>query len=234
MKYYIYLLVSVFLWSSCGKVTPEGEIKSEDTPLEVFNKLELEGKYRLFFTQGEENFVNVETYPNLISNLKIKVEDSTLKIIEKRPTGNVDFYTVTVYSKTPLKQISISDSVEMNVSGDIKTPNLKINLKNQGKFIGAIKTSKAEVQMTEKSRANFSGVTKEAMLRISDTASIIAPYWTVDYFDIQSKNGNYAEINTKEEISGKVENTAKLVYYGNPIRKLKIDKDTKVENKEKP
>ncbi|MDY3521124.1 DUF2807 domain-containing protein [Riemerella anatipestifer] len=234
MKHYIYLLVSVFLWSSCGKITPEGEIKSEDRPLEVFNKLELEGKYRLFFTQGEENFVNVETYPNLISNLKIKVEDSTLKIIENRPTGNVDFYTVTVYSKTPLKQISISDSVEMNVSGDLKTPNLKINLKNQGKFIGAIKTSKAEVQMTEKSRANFSGVTKEAVLKISDTASIIAPYWTVDYFDIQSKNGNYAEINTKEEISGKVENTAKLVYYGNPIRKLKIDKDTKVENKEKP
>ncbi|MDY3319289.1 DUF2807 domain-containing protein [Riemerella anatipestifer] len=234
MKHYIYLLVSVFLWSSCGKITPEGEIKSEDRPLEVFNKLELEGKYRLFFTQGEENFVNVETYPNLISNLKIKVEDSTLKIIEKRPTGNVDFYTVTVYSKTPLKQISISDSVEMNVSGDIKTPTLKISLNNQGKFIGAIKTSKAEVQMTEKSRANFSGVTKEAILKISDTASIIAPYWTVDYFDIQSKNGNYAEINTKEEISGKVENTAKLVYYGNPTRKLKIDKDTRVENKENP
>ncbi len=59
MKYYIYLylLVSVFLWSSCGKVTPEGEIKSEDTPLEVFNKLELEGKYRLFLFKGRRTLL---------------------------------------------------------------------------------------------------------------------------------------------------------------------------------
>ena len=189
----LFILLLAFTVISCGDISPKGNIESKDIPLDEFVNLNLKGKFRLFYIKSDSSFVNVETYPNILNNLKIKVKDKTLTIEEKRKTKGVDFYNITVYSKYNLEKVSIADSVEMNISSEIKTDNFRLNLKNNGKFIGSVNSRRAEVEMTGKSRANFLGKTKDAVIKISDTASIIAPYWILDNLKIDSKNGNYAE-----------------------------------------
>ncbi|HQD44683.1 MAG TPA: DUF2807 domain-containing protein [Kaistella sp.] len=229
------LLFSTFiflLFISCGKISPKGKIESKDFPVEDFTNINLEGKFRVFYVNGEKSFVNVETYPNILNNLKIKVKDKTLNIIESRETQGVDFYNVTIYSKYNLEKISISDSVEMNISSEIKTDNFKLNLKNNAKFIGSVNSRKAEVEMLNTSRANFTGKTKVAFIKIADTANLIAPYWIIENLNIDSKNANYAEVNVQDSLKGNIKNTAKFVYYNDPIRAFKIDKTANVQNKE--
>ena len=229
------LLFSTFiflLFISCGKISPKGKIESKDFPVEDFININLEGKFRVFYVNGEKSFVNVETYPNILNNLKIKVKDKTLNIIESRETQGVDFYNVTIYSKYNLEKISISDSVEMNISSEIKTDNFKLNLKNNAKFIGSVNSRKAEVEMLNTSRANFTGKTKVAFIKIADTANLIAPYWMIENLNIDSKNANYAEVNVQDSLKGNIKNTAKFVYYNDPIRAFKIDKTANVQNKE--
>ncbi|MBU8881978.1 DUF2807 domain-containing protein [Kaistella sp. DKR-2] len=227
----IFFLILIFSVISCGKISPKGNIESKDIPLEEFVNLNLKGKFRVFYIHSDKNFVNVETYPNILNNLKIKIKDKTLNIEEKRKTEGVDFYNVTIYSKFNLEKVSISDSVEMNISSEIKTDNFRLNLKNSSKFIGSVNSRRAEVEMTQKSRANFLGKTKNAVLKISDTASIIAPYWYIENLNIDSQNGNYAEVNVKDSLKGNIKNTSKLVYYNDPIRAFKIDKTADVKNK---
>ncbi|OWK73907.1 DUF2807 domain-containing protein [Flavobacteriaceae bacterium JJC] len=227
----IFFLILIFSVISCGKISPKGNIESKDIPLEEFVNLNLKGKFRVFYIHSDKNFVNVETYPNILNNLKIKINDKTLNIEEKRETEGVDFYNVTIYSKFNLEKVSISDSVEMNISSEIKTDNFRLNLKNSSKFIGSVNSRRAEVEMTQKSRANFLGKTKDAVLKISDTASIIAPYWYIENLNIDSQNGNYAEVNVKDSLKGNIKNTSKLVYYNDPIRAFKIDKTADVQNK---
>ena len=229
------LLFSTFiylLFISCGKISPKGKIESKDFPVEDFTNINLEGKFRVFYINGEKSFVNVETYPNILNNLKIKVKDKTLNIKESRETQGVDFYNVTIYSKYNLEKISISDSVEMNISSEIKTDNFKLNLKNNAKFIGSVNSRKAEVEMLNTSRANFTGKTKVAFIKIADTANLIAPYWMIENLNIDSKNANYAEVNVQDSLKGNIKNTAKFVYYNDPIRAFKIDKTANVQNKE--
>lgn len=229
------LLFSTFiflLFISCGKISPKGKIESKDFPVEDFTNINLEGKFRVFYINGEKSFVNVETYPNILNNLKIKVKDKTLNITESRETQGVDFYNITIYSKYNLEKISISDSVEMNISSEIKTDNFKLNLKNNAKFIGSVNSRKAEVEMLNTSRANFTGKTKVAFIKIADTANLIAPYWMIENLNIDSKNANYAEVNVQDSLKGNIKNTAKFVYYNDPIRAFKIDKTANVQNKE--
>lgn len=226
---YIVLLISLF---SCGKIAPKGDIVSKDIKVEDFVNLNLNGKFRAFYIKSDSSFVNVETYKNVGENLKIKVKDKTLTIAEGRETEGVDFYNVTIYSKYNLEQVSMTESAELNISSEIKTDNFKLTLKNNTKFIGSVNSRRAEVDMTEKSRANFLGKTKDAVLKISDTASIIAPYWMIDHLNIMSKNGNYAELNVKDSLKGSIENTAKLTYYNEPISAIKIDETATVQNKE--
>lgn len=228
---YIFAFALFLNFISCGKVSPKGDITNKDLPVEDFTSLNLEGKFRVFYIHSSKSFINVETYPNVMDNLKIKVSDKTLSISEKRETKNVDFYNITIYSKYNLEKISMKDSVEMNVSSEIKTDNFRANLKNNAKFIGSINTRRAEVEMLNTSKANFLGSTKQAVIKIADTASLIAPYWLIDNLNLQSKNGNYAEVNVKDTLKGNINNTAKLVYYNNPIRAFKIDKTATVKNK---
>ncbi|UBB89848.1 DUF2807 domain-containing protein [Candidatus Kaistella beijingensis] len=231
MKNFLYFLFLLTIFS-CSKISPKGKIESKDFPVEDFTNINLEGKFRVFYVNGEKSFVNVETYPNILNNLKIKVKDKTLNIIESRETQGVDFYNVTIYSKYNLEKISISDSVEMNISSEIKTDNFKLNLKNNAKFIGSVNSRKAEVEMLNTSRANFTGKTKVAFIKIADTANLIAPYWIIENLNIDSKNANYAEVNVQDSLKGNIKNTAKFVYYNDPIRAFKIDKTANVQNKE--
>ena len=227
----LFILLLVFTVISCGDISPKGNIESKDIPLDEFVNLNLKGKFRLFYIKSDSSFVNVETYPNILNNLKINVKDKTLNIEEKRAVKGIDFYNVTIYSKYNLEQVSISDSVEMNISSEIKTDNFRLNLKNNGKFIGSVNSRRAEVEMTGKSRANFLGKTKDAVIKISDTASIIAPYWNIENLNISSQNGIYAEVNVKDSLKGTIKNTSKMVYYDDPIRAFKSDKTANVQNR---
>jgi lipopolysaccharide export LptBFGC system permease protein LptF len=119
----------------------------------------------------------------------------------------------------------------MNISSEIKTDNFRLNLKNYATFMGSVNTRRAEIEMQNRSRANFLGQTRDAVIKISDTASLIAPYWKIENLNIESKNGNYAEVNVKDSLKGHIQNTAKFTYYNDPIRAFKIDKSAKVENK---
>lgn len=225
------VILSVSTLISCGKISPKGNLDTKQIDVEEFVNLDLEGKFRVFYARGPKNFVEIETYPNIADNLDVEVDDKTLSIKENRETKSVDFYNVTIYSKYNLEKISISDSVEMNISSEIKTDNLRLNLKNYATFMGSINTRRAEIDMQNRSRANFLGRTENAVIKISDTASLIAPYWKIENLNIDSQNGNYAEVNVKDSLKGNVKNTARLVYYNDPIRAFKIDKSTKVENK---
>ncbi|SUX43366.1 GIN domain-containing protein [Chryseobacterium indoltheticum] len=230
MKKTLYLISFISI-ISCGKISPKGNLEKKEINVEEFVNLDLEGKFRVFYARGPKNFVEVETYPNIAGNLDIDVDEKTLSIKESRKTKGVDFYNITIYSKYNLEKISISDSVEMNISSEIKTDNFKLNLKNYATFMGSLNTRRAEIDMQNKSRANFLGATKDAVIKISDTASLIAPYWKIVNLNVDSQNGNYAEVNVKDTLKGTVKNTAKFVYYNDPIRAFKVDKTTRVENK---
>ncbi len=228
---FILLLASLSV-ISCGKISPKGNIRMKEVKVENFNQIETEGKFRVFLVSSPRNAVEVETYPNIFDNLKIKVKDGILEISERRPTKGVDFYNVTVYAKNHPTLISVADSVEFNVSGEIKTDNIRIQLKNNGKFIGSVRTKKTEVDMQDTSIANFKGFTQDAVLKVKDTAGIIAPYWKIDNLRMEIRNGSYAEVNAEDSINGSVQNTAKFTYYNNPVRAFRIDKGATVENKE--
>jgi hypothetical protein len=223
--------ISLVSLIACGKISPKGNIENKDVDVEEFVNLDLEGKFRIFYARSNKNYVAIETYPNIADNLEVEVKDKTLFIKENRKTKGVDFYNIVVYSKYNLEKVAIADSVEMNISSEIKTDYFRLNLKNYATFMGSVNTQKAEIEMLNRSRANFLGETKDAVIKIADTASLIAPYWKIENLKIDSKNGNYAEVNVKDSLKGNIQNTAKFVYYNDPIRAFKVDKTSKVENK---
>lgn len=229
-KYFLFLFL-VFNIISCSKISPKGEIEVKDVTVENFTKLNLKGDFKVFFAKGNQNLVSVETYPNVYKNLDIEVENGILTIEENRKTDQVDFYNITIFGKNDLNEVSLSDKVEMNVSGQVKTPEFSLHLKGYSKFMGAVIAPKSKIEMAEKSNANILGETKNLNLKLADSASIMAPYFYVENLEILSKNGASAGLNIDQEMKGTLENTSKLIFYGEPLNKLTKKDKASVENR---
>lgn len=228
---YIFLVIGLV---SCSKVKPKGEITTKDVNIQDFNKLDVSGKFKIFYVQNPKNMVSVETYPNVFDNLKIEVKDKTLYISEKSKTEGVDMYNIMLYSKNNLESIAMADSTDITISSQMSVPAFKLKIKDHAKFMGSVLANKADITMTNKAKANLLGRTLDANVAISDTASIISPYWYINNLNITSKNGNYSEFSVDDELNGSLGNTAELVYYGNPQKKIKVTDKAKLEQKQKP
>ncbi len=229
-KLFLYLNLCLTLLA-CSKISPKGEIEVKDVTVENFTKLNLKGDFKVFFAKGNQNLVSVETYPNVYKNLDIEVENGILTIEENRKTDQVDFYNITIFGKNDLNEVSLADQVEMNVSGQVKSPNFSLNLKDHSKFMGAVISEKSSVEMTQKANANILGETKNLNLKLADSASIMAPYFYVENLEILSINGASAGLNIDQEMKGTLENTSKLIFYGEPLNKLTKKDKASVENR---
>ena len=229
-RLFLYLNLCLTLLA-CSKISPKGEIEVKDVTVENFTKLNLKGDFKVFFAKGHQNLVSVETYPNVYKNLDIEVENGILSIEENRKTDQVDFYNITIFGKNDLSDVSLSDKVEMNVSGQVKTPEFSLHLKGNSKFMGAVMAPKSKIEMAEKSNANILGETKNLNLKLADSASIMAPYFYVENLEILSKNGASAGLNIDQEMKGTLENTSKLIFYGEPLNKLTKKDKASVENR---
>ena len=225
---FLYLCLNLI---SCSKISPSGEIEVKDKSVENFAKLNLKGNFKVFFAKGNQNIVSVETYPNIYKNLDIEVENGILTIEENRKPENVDFYNITIFGKNDLNEVSLSDKVEMNVSGQVKTPEFSLHLKGNSKFMGAVMAPKSKIEMAEKSNANILGETKNLNLKLADSASIMAPYFYVENLELNAKNNASAGLNIDNEMKGTLENTSKLIFYGEPLNKLTKKDKASVENR---
>ncbi len=229
-KLFFFFLLCISL-ISCSKISPSGEIEVKDEKVENFTKLNLKGSFKVFFVKGNQNLISVETYPNIYKNLDIEVKNGTLTIDENRKPENVDFYTITIFGKSDLNEISLSDQVEMNVSGQVKSPDFSLLLKDNAKFMGAVIAQKSNVKMSQTSKANLLGETQNLNLQLSDSASIMSPYFYIENLDILSENGASAGLNIDNEMKGTLENTSKLIFYGEPLNKLTKKDKASVENR---
>lgn len=229
-KLFLYLYLCLTLLS-CSKITPSGEIEVKDVSVENFTKLDLKGNFKVFFVKGNQNLVSVETYPNIYKNLDVEVDNGTLEIKENRDAENVDFYSITIFGKNELSEISMANHVEMNVSGKINSPQFSLYLKDNTKFMGAITSHKTIVEMWNNANANLLGKSKFLNLKQSDSTSIMAPYFEVENLEISAKNNVSAGLNVDNEMKGNLENTSKLIFYGEPLNKLTKKDKASVENR---
>jgi len=225
---YLYLFLNLL---ACTKISPSGEIEVKDQKVENFTKLNLKGNFKIFFAKAGQNMVSVETYPNIYKNLDIEVENGTLTIEENRKPENVDFYNITVFGKNDLNEISLAENVEMNISGQVKSPQFSLNLKDHSKFMGAVISEKSNIEMTQISNANILGETKNLNLKLTDSASIMAPYFYVENLELNAKNNASAGLNIDNEMKGTLENTSKLIFFGEPLNKLVKKDKAIIENR---
>ena len=123
MKKFLYIaLIALFFgcnsenaWD-CFQTT--GDIIQQEYELDGFNKIIVWNRVQLFISQGDERKVVIETGENLINEVKVRVEDSILKVSDRNSCNYTRDYDVTkVYVTFDKDSLEIRNSSGLTVTG---------------------------------------------------------------------------------------------------------------------
>ncbi len=231
--YTLLFLISIII-ISCGKVKPSNKIVEKQVNLTSVYGVEAKGKFRLFYIPSDKNELVFEGSENLFTNLKITQDNHTLRIKEKRDVANSKyaFYNINIYSNNPIKQIRLKDSIELNTSGVLYLDSLQLHLFDDSKIIASVRSNFLEANLAQKSAANFRGYTNKAIFKTQDSTGIIAPYLVINEATINTQGVSYQEIFAENILQGTIGPATKLIYYGDPVRKIKINIKATVQHKD--
>lgn len=121
-KWWYILVVISFLgcdsenaWD-CFQAT--GDIVREEYDVDLFDKIIVWNRVQLFVSQGNELKVEVETGENLLNEVRVRVEDSILKVSDRNSCNYTRDYDVTkVFVTFPKDSLEIRNSSGLTVTG---------------------------------------------------------------------------------------------------------------------
>jgi Putative auto-transporter adhesin, head GIN domain len=195
LKTSLLLLTFPVLLSSCrnffGKrVHGNGNITTQDRPVNDFKDIEVGGAAKVFVSQGDQHTVKVEVDENLQQFVEVFQEGNKVIIREKSgfnldPTGDLQIYiTSPVYNN-----IDVAGACDIIGQTLINNPeNLSMHISGAGDMKMEINAPQVSAEVTGSGNIDLKGETKTADLNLAGAGH-------AHCFDLKTEN-------TKVEISG--------------------------------
>ncbi|MBT8263475.1 MAG: DUF2807 domain-containing protein [Bacteroidia bacterium] len=120
------VLVSLPLWgcdsgNAWDCIQDSGELVQQEYDVDLFKKIQVWERVQLIIQQGNQQSVRVQTGANLIDEIQVVVEDSTLKISNRNSCNYVRDYDVTkVFVSSPdIREIRSSSGLPVKSLGTL-------------------------------------------------------------------------------------------------------------------
>jgi len=134
MKNLFLTFIVVLLFISCDSENAwdcfqdTGEIVHQEYDLDEFKKIIVWNRVKLYFSQGPIQSIIVETGDNLLNEIRVRVEDSILKVSDRNSCNYVREYGVTkVYVTSPnIEEIRNSSGLAVESIGTISYHELEL------------------------------------------------------------------------------------------------------------
>jgi hypothetical protein len=123
-----------------------GNSRSETRDMPEFDRIAVEGAYRVEVTAGGQRRVEVDADDNLLPVLKTEVEGGLLRIRNERGISARGLPVVRV-SVPDVKEISVPGASDLQLSG-VKNDALKINVEGAGRLRAAGETARLAVSLS--------------------------------------------------------------------------------------
>jgi hypothetical protein len=132
MKKLLYIALLTVVFGCDSELSPDciqaaGDIVTQEYDVEGFKKILIFNRVQLFISQGPQS-VRVETGDNLLNEIRVRVEDSILKVSDRNSCNHVREYGITkVYVTAPdVEEIQNSSGLPVQNIGPLSYPVLTL------------------------------------------------------------------------------------------------------------
>ncbi len=223
MKNLIFVLVGIFLLSSCylgwngDSITGNGNIRTETRNVKNFSGVKTSGSIDIEISPGDKYSVSVEDDENILPAIVTEVEGGTLNIHYKNNTSINDDHAK-VYVKVPsLDKIISSGSANITINGVVKNDRkIEVAVSGSGDINGGLDAPEISASIGGSGNMKLHGRTKDFDARVSGSGNM-------DCRDLHSENtiikvsgsGN-AHVFASVHIEARVSGSGDIYYGGNP------------------
>lgn len=181
MKHILLFLTVIMLtatscrWFGYKRVVGNGNLETQDRPVERAERIKLAGSYDVEITQGPTTSVKVEADENILPFILTRSEDGFLIIKSKDHVSLSTDNTIKIFITTPkLEQVNLAGSG--NIIGKSKfTGGDKLTLKiaGAGDMKMEVNTPSIEAEIAGSGSMTLTGETRDQRIRISGVGDYI-------------------------------------------------------------
>lgn len=225
---------SCFDWKDC--IDGNGDITSESRDVNGFSRLEVDGSFDVFITQGNNTSVMIEADENLMDYILTKTNDGKLEISTRRDRCFNTSHQVSVYVTTPdltdirlfgsgnveCEHLATSDIyLEVGGSGSIyldyvTADHADANVEGSGYIECFADAATADLKVEGSGEIRMSGIADEADMLITGSGLIRANEFDVDdcFATITGSGDIYTLVSSF--LDAKITGSGTIYYYGDP------------------
>jgi len=181
MKHMFLFLTMIILtatscrWFGYKRVVGNGNLETQDRPIQRAERIKLAGSYDVEITQGPTTSVKVEADENILPFILTRSEDGFLIIKSKQHVSLSTDNTIKIFITTPkLEQVTLAGSG--NIIGKSKfTGGDKLTLKiaGAGDMKMEVNTPSIEAEIAGSGSMTLTGETRDQRIRISGVGDYI-------------------------------------------------------------
>ena len=204
------------------KLQGNGKVVSETRSTGDYDGVKIAGFFDVDLVSGKEGKITIKGEENLLSAIKVEVEDKSLKIYVEKGTqirtssGNKIQVTVP-FEK--ISELSLAGSGDIQSKDVIKNDNLALKLAGSGNLTLPVDTNNLELHVSGSGNIHLKGTATKLTTKLSGSGDIDASSLKSKIVEANVSGSGNSKVTCDESITARVAGSGNIKYIGNPEKR---------------
>ena len=221
----------LLFFSSCKKVTGEGDLRTETRTTANFTGIEAQVSGNLFYTQGNEYKIELTAQQNILNVIETLITNNRLVIRFKNNVRVRDHEQITIRVTAPsLTSINSSGAGNVTVSSPLAGNSLSFALSGSGNMTVPMVTA-GNLETTISGSGNITiagGTVNTEKIKISGSGNIDAQQVSAKSATTTTSGSGDVRVHASETLDVTISGSGSVFYLGNPLINTNISGSGKV------
>jgi hypothetical protein len=216
----LFSLISIIFFSSCERITGEGDLRTETRSTGSFTALETQISGNVFYTQGSEYKVELTAQQNILNVMETPIINNKLVVRFRNNVRVRSHEQITVRVTAPsISGITSSGSGNVSVLSPLTGNNLFFNLTGSGNIsLPAITTSHLEATISGSGNIYLSsGSATTTRFKITGSGNIDAQNLPSKSAITNTSGSGTIKLNASETLDVTISGSGSVFYVGSPL-----------------
>ncbi len=209
-------------WSSNNKIKGNGKVISETRTTSDYDAIKVAGSFDVDLVAGKEGKIIIKGEENLVSAIKVEVEDNVLKIyVEKgtniRPSMGKKIEVTVPFEK--ISEVSLAGSGNIQSKNAIKNDKFTAKLAGSGNFNLEVNSTNLELNLSGSGNINLKGSSDSLTTKLAGSGNIEATNLKAKNVDANVSGSGNSRVNCAENLTARIAGSGDIKYTGNPEKR---------------
>jgi len=211
------IIVSLALFSAMSYA---GQPISQNREVSGFDKIQVNGAYDLYITQGKEFSLRVEAEPEVLEKIQTEVKDGRLKVSDMKHKIRIGVFkskTRKIYVTLPeLKELCINGSSDIKGQNKFKTGDLSLVVNGSGDIELELEARDIDASIRGSGDIKLKGSADSFNISIAGSGDVSTYELTSQKASISINGAGDCRVNASQELAVNIAGSGDVSYQGSP------------------